>query len=75
MQTSKFERIEDFPMDFLSNIGEILNDSNKYTELEKILSKSGLMFESSLYKHQFTIHTNDELKKLKDLINKKLIPA
>ena len=75
MENLKFESLKQFPSDFLSQVCEILNDDIKFKELEIILGNSGLTFESSLYKTQFTIQSQEELKFLKDFLNRLLIPA
>jgi hypothetical protein len=75
METIKFDYLKEFPVEFLSQISELLNDYEKFSELSKILLKSGLSFESSMYKKQFTVNSEEELKILKEYLNSILIPA
>lgn len=75
MESNNFDYLKQFPIDFLHQIEDILNDAEKFSELANLLEKSGLTFESTIYKKQFTIQTKAELVDLKDYLKKILIPA
>ena len=75
METIKFEYLKEFPIEFLGQISELLNDTDKFNELGNMLLKSGLSFESSMYKKRFTVNSRDELIYLKTFLKDILIPA
>jgi len=75
MKKSKFEMLKKFPVDFLNDISEALNDSGKFAHLKGLLKESDLSIESDVYKIQFTIQSLQELDELKKFINDILVPA
>jgi hypothetical protein len=75
METSKFDNIQEFPIEFLVQISEILNDDNKFNELQGMLDKASVFIENTMYKKQLTINSRAELIELRDRIKKLLIPA
>lgn len=67
--------LKKFPVDFLNDISEALNDNGKFTHLKNLLKQSDLSIESDVYKIQFTIQSLQELEELKKFINDILVPA
>jgi hypothetical protein len=59
----------------LVQISEILNDDNKFNELQGMLDKASVFIENTMYKKQLTINSRAELIELRDRIKKLLIPA